>query len=86
MSKNNICQLCFEVVAMPGSNFCKECDDLMDYTFVGKDGHLDLDKALEEIIWLYKEYGKEDNNNLTLGAIGLKNRVLNFIEEIKKLG
>jgi len=43
--------------------------------FKNKDGHLDLDKACEEIVWLYKEYGLEPDENLTLDAIELKNKI-----------
>lgn len=49
------------------------------------EGHLDLDEVLDEVIFLYEEYGKKIEDNLTLDAIELKHRILEFIKAIKNL-
>ena len=44
----------------------------------------DLENALsEQIVFLWNEYVKEVDDNLTEKAISLKNQLLNFIEEAK---
>lgn len=44
----------------------------------------DLENALsEQIVFLWNEYAKEADDNLTEKAISLKNKLLNFIEEAK---
>lgn len=53
--------------------------------FETKDGHLNLDKALDEILFLYYEYGLEDDGNLTLDAKELKQKILAFVNRIKSL-
>jgi len=53
--------------------------------FETEDCHLNLDRALEEIIWLYRVYGLEDDKNLTGDAIELKEKILQVVNEIKSI-
>lgn len=36
----------------------------------------------EELVFLWNEYVLEENNNLTIDAIKLKNKVMEFIESL----
>lgn len=53
--------------------------------FLTDDYHLDLDRAYEEIEFLYYTYGKENDNNLTQDAIQLKKDILTFVYKVKML-
>ncbi|MDD4644065.1 MAG: hypothetical protein PHW90_03480 [Bacilli bacterium] len=53
--------------------------------FLTNDYHLDLDRAYEEIEFLYYEYGKEDDKNLSDDAIQLKKDILTFVYKVKML-
>ena len=53
--------------------------------FTTENGHLNLQSALEEVIFLYYAYGKDDDSNLTQDAIVLKHDINNFVNTIKKL-
>ena len=58
---------------------------IKDNEFLTDDYHLDLNRAYEEIEFLYYTYGKEDNENLTNDAIKLKKDILDFIYRVKLL-
>lgn len=78
---------------------CEYCDKIFENLYEAKqcenwhsnDGfetkskHLNLNNALEEIKVLYHHYGLELDKNLTKDAIVLKNQILFFVNEIKKL-
>lgn len=53
--------------------------------FLTDDYHLNLDRVYEEIEFLYCEYGKEDDENLSKDAIQLKKDILTFIYKVKML-
>lgn len=53
--------------------------------FLGADGHLDLEKVFEEIEWLYKEYGLEPDENLSIDGRELKEKILWFVDKVAGL-
>jgi len=53
--------------------------------FFGADGRLDLEKVFEEIEWLYKEYGLEPDENLSIDGRELKEKILWFVDKVAGL-
>ena len=56
-----------------------------EYTFVDENNHLNLDEAYSEIVFLYNNFGLEDDSKLTEDAVELKHKILNFVDKIKQL-
>lgn len=63
---------------------CPNCNELIT-DLLNNDSHLNLEVVLEEIIWTYRFYGLEKDENLTLDAIKLKKEILYFVNAIKGL-
>ena len=53
--------------------------------FETEDGHLNLENACHEIVWLYEVYGLETDDKLTGDAIELKKKIRAIVETIRNL-
>jgi len=53
--------------------------------FETEDCHLNLERACEEICFLYKTYGLEKDNNLNEDAKVLKHQIIKVVNIIQKL-
>jgi len=56
-----------------------------DYNFMTISGHLNLDNVLREVKFLHNELADKEDDFLTFDDREMKQRVINFVNEIKKL-